>query len=142
MTFGAKADEIGSILLDRAGEYVPEEVLADMTRLPGYGVRWYIFQLREAGFLVETAMYDDREAFRRGARGWRLVGTTDQPYRPAAQSVDLAASLVGVRFDHPEYGRGTITVANDGAPKIVAKFPRRPRVVLDRSEIRALVLVA
>lgn len=58
------------------------ELCKQLGELPN-AVTWYIYQLRERGFMVETAMFSHRAAFKAGARGYRLVGTQDTPYRPA-----------------------------------------------------------
>ena len=151
MTYGEQANTVGEILLERAPAYVSEETIAELTGLPGYGVRWYIFQLREAGFMIDAAMYTDRAAFAQGARGWRLVDVGSEPYRPADHAAELppaVPAVAGLPIVHADYGKGTIVFAAEGRAKVVARFgAKRPRVEIERTEVLArfgqsLVLVA
>jgi len=90
-TLAPHASHIADILMDRhihegsSSGYVTEDALMEATGLPGYAVRWYIFHLRQAGFIVEAAQYADPEMFANGTRGWKLTDIQSEPYNPRGQ---------------------------------------------------------
>lgn len=129
--------------MDRLGEWVSQETLAQLSGETPYAVRWYIFQLREAGYVVESAKRAAPGLFREGTRGWQLTSTQDTPYRPARSAKSTAPEdgvlRIGSRVTHPKFGNGRVTFASVTAPKVVVKFRRRKRV--ERVERVALVLL-
>jgi hypothetical protein len=79
------ATHIAELLLESMPAYLSEDSLALSTGLPGYGVRWYIFHLRQAGYVVEAAQFADLELFRQGTRGWKLTDILETPFVPQNQ---------------------------------------------------------
>ena len=143
MTEGA--EKVGNVLLEAMGEWLPEEDIAESTGLSGYQCRWYIFQLRELGWVIEAVKEVDKPAFRQGHRGWKLTDIQDQPSRPAAPRAprDPRAPRAprikkGSAVAHPVHGTGTIAFAKKGFPCVRVEFSTGLVAKVDRSEIRAL----
>lgn len=139
-----RADRIGTILLERSDTWTPEDTVAQLSGESGYAVRWYVYQLREAGYRVEAVKTVDPEAFRNGARGYKLTNIQSEPYRPAdhalpvpEESIALAA---GVAVEHAQFGRGRVTFAKDGAPKVVVQFKRKRIERVERDSLMILGL--
>lgn len=126
----AGAESVGGLLLESVGDWVAEDRLSESTGFPGYGVRWYIFQLRSAGWKIEAVKDTDRAAFREGARGWRLVdigeATHADPSAPVATPAKQRKLRVGDRVGHPEYGVGVVAFTRKGFDSV--------RVTLDSGE--------
>lgn len=141
-----RADRIGTLLLDRADKWTPEDTLAQLSGETGYATRWYIYQLREAGYVVEAVKTVDPEAFRNGSRGYRLTSIQDTPYRPADHvqpEPETAAPItlaVGATVEHEQFGRGRVTFAKDGAPKVVVQFRRKRIERVERESLKILAL--
>lgn len=143
-----RAVAIGDLLLERMGEWLAENVIGQLCTETGYAVRWYIFQLREAGYVIEAVKSTAPALFRGGARGYQLTDIQDAPYRPlGARPVAQPASVksavrtiqIGSRVEHPILGRGRVTFAAPTASKVVVKFRRRKRV--ERVERVVLALI-
>jgi hypothetical protein len=138
-----RADRIGTLLLERACAWTPEDTLAQLAGETGYAVRWYVYQLREAGYRVEAVKTVDPDAFRSGARGYKLTDIQAEPYRPADHAPPVAEDAplslaVGAVVEHVAYGRGRVTFAHEGAPKVVVQFKRKR---IERVEREALVVL-
>ena len=138
-----RADRIGTILLERAGAWTPEDTVAQLSGESGYAVRWYVYQLREAGYRVEAVKTTDPVAFRNGERGYQLTDIQSEPYRPADHALptaeDAPLSLIeGAVVQHAAFGRGRVTFAKEGAPKVVVQFKRQR---IERVEREALVIL-
>ena len=123
----AGAAHIGTLLIDRLGDWVSQGALSELSGETAYSVRWYVFQLREAGYVVEAVKTAFPTLFRNGKRGYRLVDIQDEPYRPTPKPVAVASStvVVGSKVNHPEFGVGRVVFAKEGFPKIVVKFSGR-----------------
>jgi hypothetical protein len=132
-TLAAHAVSIGEALLAASPEYVSEADLEHATGLNGYAVRWYIFHLRRAGFVVVSALKDDREAFARGARGWRLADTLAGAVAPnAAPMVEPIEPSKGMRIAFLEGGTGRVAFARAGFPSVVVERENGERVKVSR----------
>ena len=67
------AINIGNILLERMDEWTTQAKLADLSGETEYAVRWYIYQLRQDGYIVEAGRTDYPLLYRRGHRGYQLT---------------------------------------------------------------------
>jgi hypothetical protein len=118
-TLAAHAATIGDALLAASPAFVSEAELEELTGLVGYAVRWYVFQLRQAGFVVEAALTADREAFARGARGWRLVDTVAGASYPVVEPVE---PVKGMRVESLAGVRGRVAFAREGFPCVTVEY--------------------
>lgn len=87
----ANALIVAGILLDGMPDYISEETVSEKTGLAGYAVRWYVFQLRRAGYVIEAVQYAEPARFAAGVRGWRLTDILSTPYVPARGQEDDVA---------------------------------------------------
>lgn len=116
----ANAMHIGNLLLESMPEYVSEETLTEETGLVGYAVRWYVFQLRRAGYVIEAVQYAEPARFAEGIRGWRLTDIQSAPYVPARGEDVADAQAPNLMTDVPALA------ALIGKARRAAK--RRPRM--------------
>lgn len=94
------AYDLATILMDKQPAFVAEDVLSQALTLPGYAVRWYIFQLRQAGYVIEAALYVAPAAFATGTRGWTLTRIQDTPFNPVGSNdVEGASEPVDLQTD-------------------------------------------
>ena len=119
-TLAPLAATIGDALLSASPAFVSEAQLEHVSGLCGYAVRWYIYQLRQAGFVIQAAMTGDRVAFAQGARGWRLVDVGAAV--PATVACDPVEPRQGMRVEHFSRGRGRVAFVRAGFPSVVVVF--------------------
>lgn len=136
------AVDIGTLLLDRSPAFVTQEELEAETGKSGYAVRWYIYQLREAGYVIDAVKLLDPAAFAAGKRGWKLSDIRSEAYRPAdhvkpeQESDDVLRP--GVIVLHPKHGKGRVEFACPDRPAVVVKFGKRT----ERINRESLAIVA
>ena len=110
--------------------FVSEADLEDATGLKGYAIRWYIFELRLAGFVVEAAASADRVAFAQGARGWRMVEATGtSAVAPVCEPVE---PVKGMRVESLTHGPGRVAFAREGFPSVVVEYTNGVREKTNR----------
>jgi hypothetical protein len=124
--------------------WVSEPDLCETLGILGPSVRKEIYDLRQMGFNVESAMFSDPASFMVGARGWRLVDSEASDNRIDAiyARVDVLNNddghpvrwRKGMRLYHPVYGRGKLLFARDGFDKVKLLFGQE-EVKLSRNEV-------
>jgi hypothetical protein len=138
------AATIAETLLNKLGHYVPERDLEAATGENGYVCRWYIFQLREAGFQIDAAARVDKGAYKDGARGWTLVDMCGpQSVNPVARAAQPQPDPVpvrnGLKVWHPVHGQGKVTFVRLGFPKVSVTFNSGLKAACETSELLACV---
>lgn len=137
------AVDIGTVLLERSPAFVTQEELEAETGKSGYAIRWYIYQLREAGYVIDAIKLADPAAFAAGKRGWKLSDVRSESYRPADHvkpepepAIDTLRA--GVRVLHPKHGKGRVEFSCPTASAVVVRFGRK----IERISRESLAIVA
>ncbi len=130
-TLAAHAETIGDALVAASPAYVTSADLEALTGLSGYAVRWYVYQLRAAGFVVQAAMHADPLAFARGERGWRVVDTTGAP-SAVIPVCEPTMPVLGLRVESLNGRRGRVAFAREGFPCVTVEWSDGSREKVSR----------